>query len=46
LNYDWDAEIIPKWIRLFEEVRQEIEAFGISEAKNKAYLEKVKETLG
>jgi len=46
LNYDWDTKIIPKWIRLFEEVRQEISAFGISDNKDKAYLEKVKETLG
>jgi len=45
LGYNWDTQVIPKWIRLFEDVRAEIKSFGISEEKNKAYLEKAKEIL-
>lgn len=46
LQYDWDTKIIPQWLRLFEDIRMESASFGISDAKNTAYLEKVKEVLG
>ena len=38
-------KVMPKWYRLFEDVRLESEAFGISKAKDKSFEDKAAEVL-